>query len=152
MRLIAVGRIGAGPEAVLFARYNGRLRPGLVVTEVVEGRGAPAVIKRREGEVLLAALSAGAFVVALDLGGVSLGSEVFAARLQGWLEAGKKLHFVIGGAEGFSAEFLARADVVLSLGPLTWPHMLVRVMLVEQLFRARSIAANHPYHRGSRPC
>jgi 23S rRNA (pseudouridine1915-N3)-methyltransferase len=89
--------------------------------------------------------------VALDLAGVAPDSETLAARLTAWIEAGRPIAFLIGGAEGLDAGIIARADHVLSLGPLTWPHMLARVMLAEQLFRARAIAANHPYHRAGRP-
>ncbi len=151
LHLIAVGRLRAGPEAELFARYAGRLRPALTVAEIPDATGAAAEIKRREGEALLAALPKDAFVVALDLGPPAPTSEAFAALLQGWLANGRKPVFVIGGAEGLSHAVLARADYVLSLGTLTWPHMLVRVMLAEQLFRAQSIAAGHPYHRAGRP-
>lgn len=151
VRLIAVGRLREGPEAALFARYNTRLRPPLAVTEVPEGRGAPAEAKRREGEALLAALPAPSFAVALDLGGISPGSEALAALLERWLGLSRPLCFLVGGAEGLDGPVLARADAALSLGPLTWPHMLVRALLAEQLFRARSIASGHPYHRGGRP-
>jgi 23S rRNA (pseudouridine1915-N3)-methyltransferase len=151
MRLIAVGRLRAGPEADLFARYNARLRPALTVTEVPEGRGAPAEIKRREGEALLAALPPTAFAVALDLAGQTPDSEALSALLERWLGLSRPLCFLIGGAEGLDAPVLARADASLSLGRLTWPHMLVRVLLAEQLFRARAIASGHPYHRAGRP-
>lgn len=151
MRLIAVGRLRAGPEAELFARYNARLRPPLTVTEVAEGSGAATEMKRREAQSLLAALPAQAWVVALDLGVPPLGSAALAAALERWLGQSRTLCFVIGGAEGLDASVLARADAALSLGPMTWPHMLVRVMLAEQLFRARAIASGHPYHRAGRP-
>jgi 23S rRNA (pseudouridine1915-N3)-methyltransferase len=151
MQVIAVGRTRAGPEAELFARYAARLRPRLLLSEVPEASGAPAEIKRREGEALLAALPRDAFAVVLDVGATAVSSEALAALLEGWLAAGKKPVFLIGGAEGLSAAVLARADHVLSLGPLTWPHMLVRAMLAEQLFRAQAIAAGHPYHRAGRP-
>jgi 23S rRNA (pseudouridine1915-N3)-methyltransferase len=151
MRLIAVGRLRAGPEAELFDRYNNRLRPKLSVTEVPDGHGAPAEIKRREAETLLAAVPDTACAVALDLGAPPLGSEDFARRLEAWLAGGQMLAFIIGGAEGLAQQVLDRADHTLSLGPLTWPHMLVRVMLAEQIFRARAIASGHPYHRGGRP-
>ncbi len=151
MRLIAVGRLRAGPEADLFTHYNARLRPKLTVTEVAEGRGAPAEIKRREAEALLAALPPNAFVVALDLAGQAPDSEAFSTLLERWLGLSRPLCFVIGGAEGLDAPVLARADAALSLGRLTWPHMLVRVLLAEQLFRARAIASGHPYHRAGRP-
>ena len=151
MRLIAVGRLRDGPEAELFARYNARLRPNLAVTELAEARGAPAEAKRREGEAMLAALPAQALAVALDLDGQAPGSEGLAALLGRWLGAGRPLAFLIGGAEGLDAAVIARADHVLSLGPYTWPHMLARALLAEQLFRARAIASGHPYHRAGRP-
>ena len=133
------------------ARYLARLRPKLTVTELPDGHGAPAEIRRREAESLLSAVSVDAFAVALDLGGPAPSSEGLSALLEGWLGLGRPLAFLIGGAEGLAAPVLSRADHLLSLGPLTWPHMLVRVMLVEQLYRARAIAAGHPYHRASRP-
>ena len=151
MRLVAIGRLRPGPEYELFERYNRRLRPPLRVTELPDGHGAPAEIKRREGESLLAALQADAFLVALDLDAPALGSEALASRLEAWLSGGKQVSFVIGGAEGLARPVLDRADFVLSLGALTWPHMLVRVMLAEQVYRAQSLLAGHPYHRGARP-
>jgi 23S rRNA (pseudouridine1915-N3)-methyltransferase len=151
LRLIAVGKLRAGPELALFDRYNGRLRPKLSVVEVAEGAGAPAEMKRREAALLLALVPAAAFVVALDLGAPAIGSEAFAKKLEAWRALGRDLCFLVGGAEGLDAAVLARADFVLSLGALTWPHMLVRVMLAEQIFRAQAILAGHPYHRGGRP-
>ena len=151
MRLIAVGRMGQGPEADLFLRYNARLRPTLALTEIPEARGGPGEIRRREGAALLAALPEGAFAVALDLGGEAPSSEGLAAFLDRWLSLSRPLCFLIGGAEGLEASVIARADFVLSLGPLTWPHRLVRALLAEQLYRARSIASGHPYHRSGRP-
>ncbi len=151
MRLIAIGKLRSGPEAELCARYGARLRPKLTTTELPDGHGAPAEIKRREAESILAALPSNACAVALDLGGVAPTSELLAKHLEIWLGTGRPLVFLIGGAEGLAAEVTARADHILSLGPLTWPHMLVRVMLAEQLYRAQSILAGHPYHRGGRP-
>ncbi len=151
MRLIAVGKQRPGPEAELFARYNTRLRPALDVTEVPDGRGAPAEVKRREGDALLAALPQGALAIALDLGAPCPGSDGLARLLERWLSTGRVPCFVVGGAEGLDAPVLARADHALSLGPMTWPHMLVRPMLAEQLYRAQSILSGHPYHRAGRP-
>ena len=119
--------------------------------EIADGRGSASEIKRREADAILAAVPEHAFAVALDLGPVAPRSEVLAARLSTWMETGKPLAFIIGGAEGLDARVITRANHVLSLGPLTWPHMLVRVMLVEQLYRARMIATGHPYHRSGRP-
>ena len=129
---MAVGRLLSSPEADLLARYAERLR--LHIVEIPDGVGASAEIKRREGEALLAAVPRrDAFVVALDRGGTAPASETFAALLEDWLTAGKKPVFVIGGAEGLSAAVLARAGYILSLGQFTWPHMLARAMLAEQL-------------------
>ena len=151
MHLLAVGRLRDGPEAALFARYNARLRPPLTVTEIPEARGAPAEIKRREASALLAAVPAHGFVVALDQAGEAPDSARLATQLERWLGLGRPVCFVIGGAEGLDAAVLARADHVLSLGPLTWPHLLARAMLAEQVYRARAIVAGHPYHRAGRP-
>lgn len=150
--LVAVGRLrGSGPEAALFALYNTRLRPPLQVTEIAEARGSPAEIRRREGEAILAALPAGALPIALDLGAAADGSEALAARLERWESTSRPLAFVIGGAEGLDPAVLARAEHRLSLGPMTWPHFLVRGMLAEQLYRAQCIRSGHPYHRAWRP-
>lgn len=149
--ILAVGRFKSGPEAALFEHHAARLRPRLGLREVAEGRGAPAEIRRREAASLLAALPEGALAVALDLGGAAPGSEGLAALLARWEQAARPIRFLIGGAEGLDAGVLARADHTLSLGPFTWPHLLVRGMLAEQLYRAQAILTGHPYHRGGRP-
>ena len=151
MRVIAVGKLRDGPEKLLLAQYTPRLRPALVVTEVTEGRGSPAEVRQREGEALLGALPSGAFAVTLDQGGEMPSSETLARLVERWLGHGKPLCFLIGGAEGLDPAVLARADASLSLGPMTWPHLLVRGMLTEQLYRAQCIRVGHPYHRAWRP-
>jgi len=151
MQLIAVGRLRAGPEAELFNRYNTRLQPRLTVVELPQERGSALLIKRKEGAALLAGLQKDAFVVPLDMGGHSLSSEAFAARLGQWSCMAYPISFLIGGAEGLDASVIARADYVLSLGVMTWPHFLVRAMLAEQLYRAQAITQGHPYHRAGRP-
>ena len=151
LRIIAVGRIGRGAEAELFARYAARLSTPPIVTEIADGRGSAPEIKRREAAGLLAALPDPATAVALDLGGRAPTSAGFAAEVSGWFELNRPLCFMLGGAEGLDGSVVERAARVLSLGPLTWPHLLARAMLAEQLFRAQSIAANHPYHRAGRP-
>ncbi|WP_458093566.1 23S rRNA (pseudouridine(1915)-N(3))-methyltransferase RlmH [Roseomonas sp. WA12] len=149
--LLAVGRARGGPEAALFEHHNARLRPPLAVRELAEARGSSAEIRRREGAAILAALPDGALAVALDLGGEMPDSERLAALTAKWAEAARPIAFVIGGAEGLDEGVLARADHRLSLGRLTWPHMLVRGLLAEALFRAQCIRTNHPYHRAWRP-
>ncbi len=139
--------MGRGPEAELFARYCERLRPPIRLVEIADARGQLAEKKRREGAALLSALPAAAFVIALDAAGAIHDSETFARLLTQWIESGRPLAFVIGGADGLDARITDRADYLLSLGRMTWPHLLARVLLAEQLYRARAIAADHPYHR-----
>jgi 23S rRNA (pseudouridine1915-N3)-methyltransferase len=151
VRIVAVGRLKTSAELDLYQRYAGRIRPKLTLTEIADGQGAPAESRRREADGILAALTADCFAVALDQGGDAPDSESFARQLDTWLATGKTPVFIIGGAEGLDRRVLDRAQAVLSLGALTWPHTLVRVMLAEQIFRARAIAVGHPYHRGNRP-
>ena len=113
MRVIAVGRSRDGPEAELFARYSARIRPALALTEIADGKGSPAEIKRREGEALLAALPAQTFTIALDLDGEMLDSAAFATRLEGWLALSRPICFLIGGAEGLDRPVLARCRLYL---------------------------------------
>lgn len=152
MRLLAIGKAaGKTPEMELFARYAKRIRPSLTLLEFSDGQGSPAEIKRRESEAILAALKPDEFVIALDMDGAMPDSPGLAALLAAWLERSRKLAFVIGGAEGLDAPVIARAGAKLSLGHLTWPHLLVRPLLAEQIYRAQAILAGHPYHRAGRP-
>lgn len=151
IRVLAIGRARSGPEAELFARYAVRIRPKLVLTEIADSPGTPDEAKRREAAALLAGLPRNAYAVALDQGGMAPDSAQLAATVERWLGLGRPLCFLIGGAEGLDGSVIARADSVLSLGAMTWPHMLVRAMLAEQLYRARAITAAHPYHRIGRP-
>jgi 23S rRNA (pseudouridine1915-N3)-methyltransferase len=149
LSVVALGRMKAGPEAQLFADYARRLNPPLALKELEDRKTASAdERKRREAALILAAIPKGARLVALDGRGTMLSSEDLAARLSRWEgEGASEACFVIGGADGLDRSVVERADFVYSLGPATWPHMLVRIMLAEQLFRARSILAGHPYHR-----
>ncbi len=135
----------------MFERYAARIKPSLRLQEFNDGIGSPLEIKRQEAALLLGAVSAQDFVVVLDHGGQAPDSPGLAAWLLKWNEAGRKLCFIIGGAEGLDAGVIARADAKLSLGPLTWPHLLVRPMLAEQIYRAQMINLGHPYHRSGRP-
>ena len=151
MRIIiaAVGRLRAGPMQEVLADYLRRLTWPHAVREVEERRQmAPEALKRREGELLLQSLPKQARVIALDGRGKSLSSEAFARMIQDYREAGTgDLAFVIGGAEGLSEAVLAAAERRVAFGAMTWPHLLVRVMLAEQLYRTQSILTGHPYHR-----
>ena len=149
LSVIAVGRMRDDPSAAVFERYRRRLRAPLALTEV-EVPAGPARA-RREGERLLAAVPAGAAVTVLDEGGEMLSSEGFARRLASWRDGGRRdCAFLIGGADGHGENVMSKADFRLSLGAMTWPHLLVRAMLAEQLYRAETILADHPYHRAGR--
>ena len=149
IQIVAVGRLKSGPEKTLYDHYIERVTFPVAVHEVEEKKKLSAPeLKIREGELLLAEIPEGAIVVALDPKGTALSSELFAQKLRGWRDTGiKSLAFLIGGAEGLDFPVLQRANVILSLGQLTWPHMLVRGMLAEQIYRAQCIISGHPYHR-----
>lgn len=147
--LVAVGRSKDGPEAQVFAHFSNRLRTALTVIEVAEKRPIRGdERKRREADLILQALPAGAYVAALDEKGRASTSREFATWFQSVQDHGAgTLAFVIGGADGLHEDVKARADRLIAFGPMTWPHMLVRGMLAEQLYRAEQILAGHPYHR-----
>jgi 23S rRNA (pseudouridine1915-N3)-methyltransferase len=150
--ICAVGRLRSGPERALCDDYlmrfdrTGRglgLGPSaLVEVEDKKGGGMPA-----EAALLSRAIPEGAVVCALDERGEVVASPVFASWLAGWRDQGRDVAFLIGGADGIDPALRARADRALSFGRMVWPHMLVRVMLAEQLYRAASILSGAPYHR-----
>jgi 23S rRNA (pseudouridine1915-N3)-methyltransferase len=152
--ILAVGRLKASPVLALFEDYARRLKWPLAVTEVEERRRLPhPALREREGALLLEALEAGnrkaphSLVIALDERGTAFNSTGFAERVGTWRDQGRDPLFIIGGADGLARPVLDRAELTLALGPMTWPHLLVRVLLVEQLYRAQSILEGHPYHR-----
>src|SRR5690348_2570861 len=132
-----------------FAEYAKRLSRELPLEliEVAAKSRDPARAMSEEGAALLAAIPKGAHVVALDGRGRAWSSEELAQQLARWRMQGKDLAFLIGGADGFASTVLDRADQKWSLGPATLPHPLVRIVVVEQIYRAASLLANHPYHR-----
>jgi 23S rRNA (pseudouridine1915-N3)-methyltransferase len=149
--LAAVGRCRPGPEKSLFDHYSRRLTWRLQLKEVEERRPLPAPERKlREAALLQGTIPKGALVVVLDERGQSLSSAAFAEQIAVWRDSGRReLAFLVGGADGHDDTLRHAADLLLSLGPMTWPHMLVRGLLAEQIYRAESILANHPYHRGS---
>ncbi len=149
VHVIAVGKVRAGPERDIFDAYRKRL-PWPVETREVEARRHAATDERRrdEAQLLLKAVPAGACIIALDERGTALSSTEFAKRIGRWRDDGvPALAFLIGGADGLDEEVRRSAAMLLAFGPMTWPHQLVRAMLAEQLYRASSILAGHPYHR-----
>ncbi len=154
MRILiaAVGRFGGrrgGPECALFEHYAERITPPPALREVEEKRPLPAPRRRRrEGELLLTQVPKGAVTVALDERGRSLSSADFARRLAAWRDEGvRDVAFLIGGADGHDKAVTDGAHLVLSLGVMTWPHLMVRGLLAEQIYRAQCINSGHPYHR-----
>jgi 23S rRNA (pseudouridine1915-N3)-methyltransferase len=145
----AVGRDRASSTRDLFEAYRQRSAWPIRLVEVAPRRGATR--ERRladEAERLLRALPGGALRVALDERGAQLDSLSFARQLGRWRATGElELGFLIGGPDGLAASLVERATAVIALGVMTWPHRLVRVMLAEQLYRAETILAGHPYHR-----
>lgn len=136
LHIVARGRIGRGPEAELVQRYLKRISWPIKLTELAESGGK------------LPAPPENGVTILLDEKGEQLGSLALAQRLEQWRDAGKReARFLIGGADGFDEEARASADLLIAFGRATWPHLLARAMLAEQLWRATSILANHPYHR-----
>lgn len=123
--------------------------PPPAIVELEERRSLPPEqLKLREGELILGALPSRIPFIALDGRGAQWSSRTLAERIDVWRDQGApELAFGIGGAEGLHPAVLDRANLTLSLGPMTWPHLLVRGMLLEQLYRAQQILAGHPYHR-----
>jgi 23S rRNA (pseudouridine1915-N3)-methyltransferase len=136
LHVIARGKIARSPEAELVGRYAGRISWPLKLTELPETGG-------RIPEPLTPMRS-----VLLDERGKQLASEAFARQLETWRDGGiREARFVLGAADGHGEAERAQADLLLAFGAATWPHLLARAMLLEQLFRATSILAGHPYHR-----
>jgi 23S rRNA (pseudouridine1915-N3)-methyltransferase len=160
MRLLvaAVGRLKHGPERELAAVYRKRAeiagRPlgvrEIEVIEIRESRAQDSERRRIEESIALAnVIPEGAVVIILDERGENLDSGALAAQLREWREENRAaVCFVIGGADGLAPNLLERAKLRLAFGVATWPHQLVRIMLLEQLYRAGTILSGHPYHRG----
>jgi 23S rRNA (pseudouridine1915-N3)-methyltransferase len=147
--LSAVGRARKGPERALFESFAKQVRWPLEVNEVEERRKLPiAQMRQSEAALLMRGIPDDAVVIALDERGETLTSRELAGRIGQWRDDGRAcIAFVIGGADGLDETVRARADLLLSFGRLTWPHLLVRGMLAEQIYRCQQILAGHPYHR-----
>lgn len=136
LHIVARGKIGRSPEAELVERYLKRISWPTRITELPDRGGSPPQFP------------ANSVLIALDERGEDLSSTRLAAFLERWRDDGKReARFLIGGADGHDEGVRGSADLLLSFGSATWPHLLARAMLAEQLFRATSILANHPYHR-----
>lgn len=154
--IVAVGRLKSGPEAELSARYLDRAAKvgrglglqGFQVHEIRESRAADVPARKSEEAAQIRAALGGCRAVCLD----EAGEQLTSADLAGWLrreaDSGTaRITFIIGGADGLDPALVMEADLRIAFGRLTWPHQLVRIMLAEQLYRAMTILAGHPYHR-----
>jgi len=158
MRVVvaAVGKLKRGPEQELAERYRERAAKSgrgiglrsLDVIEIAESRARDAQRRMLEESIALAnVIPKEAATVLLDPRGEALGSDAIAKRLRGWNDNGRDVIFIIGGPDGLAPTLSDQADLRLAFGPLTWPHQLVRIMLLEQIYRAVTILSGHPYHR-----
>jgi 23S rRNA (pseudouridine1915-N3)-methyltransferase len=158
MRIViaAVGRLKRGPEQELGERYRERaVKSGrgiglrsLEIVEIAESRAREAQRRMLEESIALAnIIPKGAATVLLDPRGEALDSNSFVKRLRGWNDGGRDVAFVIGGPDGLAPTLSDQADLHLAFGALTWPHQLVRIMLLEQIYRSVTILSGHPYHR-----
>ena len=160
MRIViaAVGRLKQGPERELAERYRKRAADtgrkagldGFDIVEIKESRAGDAARRMLEESIAIAnIIPERAVTVILDQRGESTSSSSFAGRLQGWRTENKPaVVFIVGGADGLAPNLRENASLAIAFGAATWPHQLVRVMLLEQLYRAVTILAGHPYHRG----
>lgn len=151
--LACIGKAGRAKHDAaqsLIESYSARLPWPVAIREVEDRKqgGTVAERKAREAVLLLAAIPKGAVMVAMDERGKNLSSRQFADQLAGWRDQGEQeVAFLIGGADGLDPALVAKARLTLSLSAMTWPHLLARVMLLEQLYRAWSLQTGHPYHR-----
>lgn len=152
MVIAAVGRLRRGPEATLIADYLDRHAkagrslglPPVTLTEVEDKRNGGMAA---EAPLLERAIPDGAALVVLDERGLMLSSPEFSEKISGWRDQARDVAFVIGGADGIDPSLRQRADLAISFGRMVWPHMMVRVMLAEQIYRATTILGGSPYHR-----
>jgi 23S rRNA (pseudouridine1915-N3)-methyltransferase len=157
LSIAAIGRLKAGPEKLMAHDYQKRIeglgrKAGMTALKIAEWAESqlPTAKQRaaEEAQILWSAVPQSAVTMVLDERGQSLSSEVFAARLQKYADQGTAdLVFMIGGPDGHAPQTREKATEIMALGPMVWPHRLVRIMLLEQIYRSVTIMVNHPYHR-----
>ena len=147
--IITVGRMKKGSEKNLWDLYAKRLKWSLVLKEVEEKNVlGPQEIKRKEAELLFSKVPKGALLIAMDQNGLLLSSPELAKKIGLWQDNGiSDLAIVVGGSEGLDQTVIDKADLKIAMGKMTWPHMLARILLLEQIYRAQCILGNHPYHK-----
>jgi 23S rRNA (pseudouridine1915-N3)-methyltransferase len=148
IQILACGRLKKGAHFDLFQDYLKRMEWAVSVHEIESRHKDQVKIHADECRQTLERLHSGAYIIAMDERGASLPSRKFAEKFQNLQnESRSNVQFIIGGADGLNDEIRGRADFLLSFGRQTWPHMLARVMLLEQIYRVQQILKNHPYHR-----
>lgn len=145
IRLITIGKFKQGVERSLFEHYNQRLNPAIDLIEIPEPKGEKNTRIAREAQLIEAKYNQAWPVIMLDETGGNLSSRELAARLAKFQSAG--FNIIIGGADGLDKAMLKRADLALAFGKMTFPHLLVRGLIAEQIYRVKSILNNHPYHK-----
>jgi 23S rRNA (pseudouridine1915-N3)-methyltransferase len=154
--VIAVGKLKQGPERELAERYRERFGEagrktgfrGIELHEIAESRARDAATRiAEEAAAILALVPEKSSIIALDERGDAIDSAALAGHLGRGRDAGAPTVFLIGGADGLSPELRRRANIRIAFGKVTWPHQMVRVMLLEQIYRAATILSGHPYHR-----
>lgn len=146
INLIVIGKQKKSPSLDMCKEYLKRMKWKVSLKEIDAPRGSN---KSKEAELILKEIPEGGFIIALDERGKSFTSPEFSEKIENWRDQAlnNELFFLIGGADGFDKIIRDKAKILLSFGKQTWPHMMVRVMLLEQLYRAQQISEGHPYHR-----
>ncbi len=146
--IIAIGKMKSSPELDIVKKYIKRCNTPINIIEI-ETKKTPLEnqIKKSEADLILSKISNNDILIALDETGETFSSEKFSEKIKSFTANGQYIYFVIGGAFGLDESVKQRADIIISFGAMTFPHMLVRVMLCEQLYRVRTIIDNHPYHK-----
>jgi len=146
--IITIGRLKSGPEKLLADRFIKQITSPLTICEVeAKKKLEPHNLMRREGKLLMDACPKNAKIIAMDRSGKQFTSLEFADQIKKWQHDAKNIVFIIGGPYGLDKSVIESAELVLSFGQLTWPHMLARAMLLEQLYRVQQITKRHPYHK-----
>ena len=146
--IITIGRLKSGPEKLLVDRFIRQITWPLTIYEVeTKKKLEPHNLIRREGKLLMDACPKSAKIIAMDKSGKQFTSLEFADQIKKWQHDAKNIVFIIGGPYGLDKSVIESAELVLSFGQLTWPHMLARAMLLEQLYRVQQITKRHPYHK-----
>jgi 23S rRNA (pseudouridine1915-N3)-methyltransferase len=150
-KIIAFGIIGESPEKKIFENFNKRIKAKITIKEL-EYRNIKSIkpdeIKQKEANLIFSNIDENSYIISLDENGKQFSSIEFAQKLENiMLNGNSNINFVIGGANGLDKSVIEKSNLVISLGKMTLPHILARILLIEQLYRAQTILANHPYHR-----